>query len=160
MERKVMKQFGNGIHFQDFADLKKQIGSDPQNSRITKNEFLLAMIMRLGRLRETDQSLILGIYNDLDTDGSGDLDISDCAFFPLHCSLHARTLPFKFHSLLCLSSWETPLPFPSSPLALTQNHLSFVLPSFFVVLHRRDRERSDRCTAEARDSTGGRLGGG
>ena len=133
MERKVMKQFGNGIHFQDFADLKKQIGSDPQNSRITKNEFLLAMIMRLGRLRETDQSLILGIYNDLDTDGSGDLDISDCAFFPLHCSLHARTLPFKFHSLLCLSSWETPLPFPSSPLPPRANPKPSLFRSSFLL---------------------------
>ena len=79
MESKVMKQFGSGIHFQDFADLKKQIGSDPQNPRITKNEFLLAMIMRLGRLRVSDKALIMGIYNDLDTDRSGDLDISDCA---------------------------------------------------------------------------------
>ena len=86
MESKVMKQFGSGIHFQDFADLKKQIGSDPQNARITKNEFLLAMIMRLGRLRETDRALIMGIYNDLDTDRSGDLDISDCAFAQLRIS--------------------------------------------------------------------------
>ena len=46
MERAVMKQFGTGINFQDFADLKMQIGSDPATPTITKNEFLLAMIMR------------------------------------------------------------------------------------------------------------------
>ena len=78
MERAVMKQFGSGIKFQDFADLKMQIGSDGANPTITKNEFLLAMIMRLGRLREDDKALIEMVYHELDADQSGFLDISDC----------------------------------------------------------------------------------
>ena len=78
IENVVIKQFGDGLDYSDFADLKNQVGSDAAVGEITKQEFLLAMLMRLGRLKDNDTKIIYQIYDHLDADGGGSIGIEDC----------------------------------------------------------------------------------
>ena len=78
IENVVIKQFGDGLDYSDFADLKNQVGSDAAVGEITKQEFLLAMLMRLGRLKDNDTNVINQIYDQLDADGGGSIGIEDC----------------------------------------------------------------------------------
>lgn len=55
---------------------------------LTKNDFRLAMLLRLGRCTKNDLRQIDNVFNDIDSDGSGALD--PCARSPLH-PLHRPT---------------------------------------------------------------------
>jgi hypothetical protein len=78
IESIVMSQFGDGLDYSDFADLKKQVGSDEHVPILTKQEFLLAMLIRLGRLKDSDTKIIYEIYAQLDADGGGSIGLEDC----------------------------------------------------------------------------------
>jgi hypothetical protein len=73
---------------------------------LTKNDFRLAMLLRLGRCTKNDLRQIDNVFNDIDSDGSGALD--PCARSPLH-PLHRPT------SLLPATGAPPPPPPPPPP---------------------------------------------
>lgn len=76
LEAYVLDQFGDELSAPDFADLKASVniaGEEP----IRKNDFTLAMLLRLGRIGKYDITRIEQIFARLDKDNTGVLDKDD-----------------------------------------------------------------------------------
>lgn len=76
LEAYVLDQFGDELSAPDFADLKSSVNVGPDES-IRKNDFTLAMLLRLGRIGKYDITRIEQIFARLDKDKTGVLDKKD-----------------------------------------------------------------------------------
>lgn len=76
LESFVLDQFGNELSAPDFADLKVSVNLSP-DADITKNDFTLAMLLRLGRIGTYDITRIEQIFERLDKDKNGSLSSED-----------------------------------------------------------------------------------
>ena len=57
IEEKVLNQFGTQLEMADMTDLMKAVNVDPDIG-MTKNDFVLAMLLRLGKIQKYDQTRI------------------------------------------------------------------------------------------------------
>lgn len=76
LETYVLDQFGDELSAPDFVDLKSSVGVGTQEA-IRKNDFTLAMLLRLGRVGKYDITRIEQIFARLDKDKTGVLDKRD-----------------------------------------------------------------------------------
>jgi hypothetical protein len=76
LESFVLDQFGDELSAPDFADLKASVNLGPDNA-IRKNDFTLAMLIRLGRVGKYDITRIEQIFDRLDKDKNGKLETED-----------------------------------------------------------------------------------
>ena len=76
LESFVLDQFGDELSAPDFVDLKVAVNLGPNDS-IRKNDFTLAMLLRLGRIGKYDITRIEQIFERLDKDKNGELSQAD-----------------------------------------------------------------------------------
>lgn len=76
LEAYVLDQFGDQLTSADFVDLKSSVNIGPEEP-IRKNDFTLAMLLRLGRVGKYDITRIEQIFARLDKDKTGVLDKRD-----------------------------------------------------------------------------------
>lgn len=76
LEEYVLDQFGDELSAPDFTDLKVSVNLGPEDP-IAKNDFILAMLMRLGKVQDYDMARIEHIFFKLDKDKNGVLERSD-----------------------------------------------------------------------------------
>ena len=79
MERMCMEQFGDQLSYTDFVDLKRQVHVPKNSPEITRTEFFLAMLLRLGRVKSADLAMLSEIFTHLDKNEGGGLDLGDLA---------------------------------------------------------------------------------
>jgi hypothetical protein len=77
MERKCMEQFGDQLSYVDFVDLKRQVHVAKDAPEIKRTEFFLAMLLRLGRVKSADLTMLSEIFTHLDKNEGGGLDLGD-----------------------------------------------------------------------------------
>jgi len=76
MQEHILGQFGEEMHEEDFEHLKRTVHKAPTEN-ITKNDFSLAMLMRLGVVTICDLQRVEALFSMLDKDHSGELSIED-----------------------------------------------------------------------------------
>eukprot|EP01047_Picozoa_sp_COSAG01_P019575 COSAG01_NODE_1091_length_11743_cov_52.449244_9_plen_769_part_00 len=76
LEEFVLDQFGEQLSAPDFTDLKKSVNLGMDES-IRKNDFTLAMLLRLGRVGPYDIARIEQTFGKLDRDNNGQLEKAD-----------------------------------------------------------------------------------
>ena len=76
LEEYVLGQFGEQLQAPDLTDLKASVNLQPDVG-LRKNDFILAMLMRLGKVGKYDKARIEGVFHNLDKDRSGTLDEAD-----------------------------------------------------------------------------------
>jgi hypothetical protein len=79
MERMCMEQFGDQLEYTDFVDLKRQVHVPKNAPEISRTEFFLAMLLRLGRVKPKDLAMLSEIFTHLDKNEGGALDLGDLA---------------------------------------------------------------------------------
>ena len=72
----VLNQFGSRLSRYDFSSLKRSVDLGKEDS-MSKNDFSLAMLLRLGRIKPRDLAKIEEVFFKLDANGSGFLDPDD-----------------------------------------------------------------------------------
>eukprot|EP01050_Picozoa_sp_SAG11_P005987 SAG11_NODE_447_length_9395_cov_4.121665_4_plen_189_part_00 len=76
LENYVLEQFGENMSLGDFEDIRRCAGLK-EGDAIRPNDFLLAMLVRLGNVTLDDTIKIRRLFAKLDRDCSGTLDSSD-----------------------------------------------------------------------------------
>lgn len=88
LEAYVLDQFGDELSAPDLVELKSSVNVAAEEP-IRKNDFTLAMLLRLGRLSKYDVTRIEQVFTRLDKDNSGILDKHDVQDL---LALHARRM--------------------------------------------------------------------
>jgi len=76
VENYVLSQFGENLTVADFADIRRSVNLGDDDP-VTANDFLLAMLLRLGQVSPNDWIKCRRLFSKLDRDGSGVLDEAD-----------------------------------------------------------------------------------
>lgn len=69
LQNHVLSQFGSTLNEGDFMELKRMVHKDPADD-LTRNDFSLAMLMRLGVVRMRDLERVEALFKTLDKDHS------------------------------------------------------------------------------------------
>ena len=72
----MLNQFGDELEAADLTDLMKAVNVS-SDVGMSKNDFVLAMAMRLGKVQKYDKSRIQAVFESLDKDRNGQLDNAD-----------------------------------------------------------------------------------
>ena len=91
LETYVLDQFGDELSAPDLVELKSSVNIAAE-APIRKNDFTLAMLLRLGRLSKYDVTRIEQVFARLDKDNSGFLDKQDVRDL---LALHARRMAMR-----------------------------------------------------------------
>lgn len=76
VEERVLNQFGEELEAADLTDLMKSVDASSTDG-MTKNDFILAMAMRLGKVKKYDLARTQRVFEHLDKDRNGYLDQRD-----------------------------------------------------------------------------------
>jgi hypothetical protein len=68
VENYVLSQFGEHLTIADFADIRRSVDIDA-GAPVTANDFLLAMLLRLGQVRTSDWKKCRRLFSKLDRFG-------------------------------------------------------------------------------------------
>jgi hypothetical protein len=81
-EQKVLSQFGDSLGTKELAELTSgafmsEMGLNQKSDQCSQNEFILAMLIRLGKVDKQDLAMCRTQFGKLDADGNGTLDRDD-----------------------------------------------------------------------------------
>lgn len=77
----VLDQYGGELDADELQDLQTTLVDlelcDPERGYCTRSDFALAMLVRQDKVSRDDVQIVLGTFQKLDIDGSGELDEED-----------------------------------------------------------------------------------
>ena len=84
LERAVLEQYGDELSEDALWELAageqlQGLGLSQSRTYVTKNAYVLAMLVRMHKLSEEDLRMCQATFDRLDADGSGRLDMDDIA---------------------------------------------------------------------------------